>query len=110
MAGGGLVRALAAEHATDLLDDALAVEAPHAGGGAIPRDVLLQGEVGPGQGGDLRQVGYAEDLAALAEGTQPLADGPGGHAADAGVDLVEDQRPRPGGPAEAAEGEHHAGD
>ena len=58
-------------------------------------DVLLEPEVDVGQRGDLGQVGDAEDLAALAERPQPLADDARGVAADAGVDLVEDQRPAP---------------
>ena len=44
-----------------------------------------------GEGGDLREVGYAEDLLAAAEGFQLLADGFGGAASDADVDFVEDQ-------------------
>src|SRR4051794_32781886 len=110
MARGGLVRTLATEHAADLLDHALAVEPAHAGAGPLAGDVLLEREVGPGQRGDLWQVGDAEHLAALAEGTQPLADGTCGLAADPGVDLVEDQRAGPRPTAEAAQRQHHAGE
>ena len=53
-----------------------------------------------GERGDLRQVRDADDLAAGRELAQLLADRPGGLAADAGVDLVEDQR-RPGRPRAA---------
>src|SRR5438876_274808 len=44
------------------------------------------------QGGDLRQVGDAEHLALLAEASQRPADRLGDAAADAGIDLVENQR------------------
>ena len=54
--------------------------------------VLGDREVAGGERGDLRQVRDAEDLAALGERAQPLADGARGLAADAGVDLVEDER------------------
>ena len=47
-----------------------------------------------GAGGDLRQVGDGDDLAAGAELLHEAADGLGDGAADAGVDLVEDQRRR----------------
>ena len=40
-------------------------------------------------GGDLRQVGHGEDLAAFAEATQQLSDHFGGGASDADVDFVE---------------------
>ena len=51
--------------------------------------------------GDLRRVGDDEDLRALPERLQPAADGVGGGAADAAVDLVEDQRQAGGAGAEA---------
>ena len=43
-------------------------------------------------GGDLRRVGDDEHLRPLPQRLQPAADGVGGGAADAAVDLVEDQR------------------
>ena len=43
-------------------------------------------------GRDLRRVGDDEHLRRLAQRLQPAADGVGGGAADAAVDLVEDQR------------------
>ena len=49
-----------------------------------------------GEGGDLRQVGDAEDLLRAAEGFELLADGLGGAASDADVDFVEDQGARGG--------------
>ena len=60
-----------------------------------------------GQRGDLRQVGDAEHLAAVAEGAQALADDAGDLAADAGVDLVEDQRLRLARRAEPRQRQHH---
>src|SRR6185369_5167333 len=76
-------------------------------GPAWAGDVLLEPEVDVGERGDLRQVGDAEDLAAGAERPQPLADDAGGVAADAGVDLVEDQGAGRAGAAEVAERQHH---
>jgi hypothetical protein len=49
-----------------------------------------------GEGGDLREVGDAEDLLGAAEGFELLADGFGGAASDADVDFVEDERARGG--------------
>ncbi len=57
---------------------------------------LFDDEVLIGEGGDLRQVGDAEDLLAAGESLEFLADGFGGAAADADVDFVEDQRARRG--------------
>ena len=68
--------------------------------GGVGGRVLDDREVAVGERGDLRQVGDADDLAAAGELAQLLADRARGLAADAGVDLVEDQR-RPG-PAWAA--------
>ena len=53
-------------------------------------------EVLIGEGGDLRQMGDAENLLAAAEGFELLADGFGGAASDADVDFVEDQSARGG--------------
>jgi hypothetical protein len=44
-----------------------------------------------GEGGDLREVGYAQDLVRAGEGFQFFSDGFGGAASDAGIDFVEDQ-------------------
>ena len=57
---------------------------------------LFDDEMLVGEGGDLRQVGDAEDLLAAAEGFELLADGFGGAASDADVDFVEDQGARGG--------------
>ena len=45
-----------------------------------------------GERGDLREVRDRHDLRALGEPLQKLADGVRRFAADAGVDLVEDER------------------
>ena len=57
---------------------------------------LFDGEMLIGEGGDLRQMGDAENLLGAAEGLELLADGFGGAASDADVDFVEDQRARGG--------------
>src|SRR5215218_11371311 len=105
MLGRGTVTALAAEHAPDLRDHALAVEALDAGHRLLACEVLFEPEVDVGEGGDLRQVGDAEHLPFAPQRLQPLADDPGGLAADAGVDLVEDHGPRARRLTEAAEGQ-----
>ena len=68
-----------------------------------------------GERRDLREVGDDEHLAALRERAQPPADLDRGPAADAGVDLVEDERARrrvaPGAVGERdLDGEHDAGE
>jgi hypothetical protein len=52
----------------------------------------LDAEVVVGDARDLRQVRDREHLSALGEPLQRRGDGVRGHAADAGVDLVEDER------------------
>ena len=72
------------------------VEDADAGLGAAVLLALFNGEMLIGEGGDLRQVGDAENLLAAAEGFEFLADGFGGAAADADVDFVEDEGARRG--------------
>ena len=57
---------------------------------------LFDGKMLIGEGGDLRQVGDAEDLLRAAEGFELVADGFGGAASDADVDFVEDEGARGG--------------
>ena len=58
---------------------------------------------------DLRRMGYDENLQAGAEALQPLADRRGDGAADAAVDLVEDQGRHRGGAGEhQLQGQHEA--
>ena len=80
-----------------------AVGAPH--GGLGDPDVLV------GEGGHLRQVGHHEDLDVPGQHRQPAADLDGGAAADAGVDLVEDEgRDGVDGGQHHLDGEHDAGE
>ena len=64
-------------------------------------------EVGRGERGDLGEVGDADDLTPLSERPQPLADAARDLAADAGVDLVEDERLDLAGRAGARQRQHH---
>ena len=72
------------------------VEDADAGLRATVLFALFDGEVLIGEGGDLGQVGDAEDLLSAAKGFEFLADGFGGAASDADVDFVEDERARRG--------------
>src|SRR3712207_1319350 len=91
-----------AEHAHDLPDHGAAAQEGHRRARRVRGGVLDDREVAIGQGGDLREMRDAEDLATRRQRTQLLADRPRGLAADAGVDLVEDERgggaPRGGAP------------
>ena len=107
----------AGDHAGDFVGAGAVVEEADLHLGAAAGLALFDDKVLIGEGGDLRQVGDAEDLLALAEGFELLADGFGGAASDTDVDFVEDQRARGGfflafGGAffdGDLEGEHHAG-
>ena len=70
--------------------------------------VLLDREVAGGERGDLRQVRDAEDLAALGQGAQLRADRARRVPADAGIDLVEDERGLGAVVGDAHEREHDA--
>src|SRR6185295_13722438 len=85
---------LAAEHPRDFVDAAGLVEAADRRPRPSAIHTLVDCEVRIGVGGDLRQVRDAEDLERGAERTQLAADDVGDAAADAGVDLVEDQTRR----------------
>src|SRR3954452_12634648 len=78
-----LVGLVGAEHADELPDDGARLELDDGGARRVDRRVLGDREVAVGQGGDLRQVGDAEDLAARRERAELVADRPGGLAADA---------------------------
>ena len=104
-----VVRGLGAEHPAELLDDRRRPRARSTRGERrLASERLLDPEVALGQRRDLRQVGDAEHLARLAERAQPLADGAGGLAADAGVDLVEHERRRLARAGHGHQREHHA--
>ena len=81
----------AARHALDLLAAKELVELFDPRVRRVARD-LLDAEVVVGDARDLRQVRDREHLSALGEPLQRRGDGVRGHAADAGVDLVEDER------------------
>src|SRR5688572_6483013 len=106
-ARGGVGR-LGAEHPAQLGHYAVALERLEGREGGVRLGGLLDPEVARGQGGDLRQVGDAEDLAGVAERPEPLPDGPRRLPADAGVDLVEHDRARLPGARDGHPREHHA--
>ena len=97
---------LAAEHARDLGDARLAGDGCDGAARAWPSPRLLgDDEVVVGAGGHLRQVGHGQHLAVAAELLHQAAHRVGHGAADAGIDLVEDQRRRRlGAAAELARG------
>ena len=99
---GGVLQAgfcdlCAGAHAGDFVGAGAVVEEADFGFGAAVGFALVDEEVLVGEGGDLGQVGDAENLLAAAEGFELLADGFRGAPADADVDLVEDQGARGGG-------------
>jgi len=67
------------------------------GFGAAVGFALVDEEVLIGEGGDLGQVGYAQNLLAAAEGFELLATASAAASANADVDLIEDQGARGGG-------------
>ena len=81
----------AGEHSGDFASAGGVVEEANLHPGAALGFVLLDDEVLIGEGGDLGQMGDAQDLLAAAQGFELLADGLGGAASDADVDFVEDQ-------------------
>ena len=93
MRQSGAGAGLAADHPGDLAD---ALRAGHrmdlAAGAAVRADRLADHQMGVGAGGDLGQMGDRQHLAVLSELAHQPPDGVADRAADAGVDLVEDQR------------------
>ena len=72
---------------------------------------FFDGEVAVGEGGDLGEVGDAEDLVDAGEGAELFADDGAHAAADVGVDFVEDEDGDAVGLGEDGfEGEHDAGE
>jgi len=86
----------AGEHSGHFVGAGQVVEQANPGFGAAVGFALVDEEMLVGEGGDLGQVGDAEDLLAAAEGFELLADGLRGASADADVDFVEDQGARVG--------------
>ena len=79
------------QHPGQLLHAAGVVERGEARGGHRPVAALADDDVVVGERGDLRQVGDHEDLGRPREHGEPPADLDRRLAADAGVDLVEDE-------------------
>ena len=82
----------AGQHARDLLAPLGLVERVDAGAGDEAVVALLDEQMAVAAGGDLRAVGDDEQLRAVRQPVEPLADRAGDRAADAAVDLVEDHR------------------
>jgi len=82
----------AAEHPCDLLDASGLVQLGHGRAGFIAAAGLVHEQVVVSLRSHLRQVRDGQDLAALAEAAQQLADDFRGRAADANIDFVEPQR------------------
>ena len=91
MAEGGFGHGCAGDHAGDFFGAFLRGEEADGGLGAALLLLLLDEKVLIGEGGDLREVGDAEDLLDAREGFELLADGFGGAATDADVDFVKDE-------------------
>src|SRR4051794_4562355 len=81
----------AAEHARDLLDAGRLVQPANRRARSSAVDAFLDCEMRIGVSGDLRQVRDAERLECRPQRAQLAPDDVGDAAADAGIDLVEDQ-------------------
>src|SRR5215208_6749617 len=108
VAAGGRVGRLGAEHPAQLGHDSVALERLDGGERGVGLGGLLDPEMARREGGDLRQVRDAEDLAGVAERPEPLADRTRRLPAHASVDLVEHQRARLAGARHRHQREHHA--
>src|SRR5439155_5298183 len=106
VAARGLVVALAAQHAHDLGDELVAVDPLDRRLRALAPGLLDDPEVRVGHRRNLRQVCDADELALGSQLAKLLPHRPGGVAADAGVDLVEDHRASAAPGPEAGEREH----
>ena len=80
-----------ADHAGYFFGSLIRGQEADRGLGAALFFLLFDEEVVVGEGGDLGEVGDAEDLLHSREGFEFLADGFGGAASDADVDFVEDE-------------------
>src|SRR5436305_10620720 len=85
----GSVSVACAEHPHQLGDDTVARELGHRGPCGATGGPFFDLEMAIGERSDLRQVGDAQDLPPLRQRPEMLANGAGGVAADARVDLVE---------------------
>ena len=88
---GGLEELFAAEHPLQLVAALGVVEQLDARARRVAGH-LLDAEVALGEARDLRQVRDRDDLGALGQALERAADGVRGLAADARVELVEDER------------------
>src|SRR5215217_4730924 len=100
--------AVGAQHPHELADQLPALELGDGGARGLARDVLDDREVAIGERRDLRQVRDADHLAPGGEVAQLLAHRSCGLAADARVDLVEDERAGPGLGRSTHQRQHHA--
>ena len=63
----------------------------HNGHGAFVKDLLVDGVVGVGKGGDLREVGHADYLVVLREHPQLGPDDVAALPADPGVNFIKNE-------------------
>src|SRR5271165_5569101 len=91
---GGFGEFGAAEHASDLFGAFFIFEKLDGCLGAALLFLLFDQEMLIGEGGDLGEVGDAEDLLGFGERLELLSNGFGGAASDADVDFVEDEGAR----------------
>ena len=91
LAAGGRGGGVPGEHARQFADPLLALDALDDGPRASALLELGDAELPIGLAGDDREVRDAQDLADAAEPGEPLADGAGDRAADAGVYFIEQQ-------------------
>jgi hypothetical protein len=104
-----IARICAADHPGQFLYPAILVEPLHGCDRSAAADALLDRKVARAGGRDLRQMRNAQDLEALAERPEFVADHSRHPSADPRVDFVEDQRlPRLICRGERLEGEHHS--
>ena len=88
MLQGRPVALACSQHASQLGDPALIVERSERHARPTAAGALRDMEVPIGDARDLRQVGYAQHLGSPAQLCKLAANGMGGLASDAGVDLV----------------------
>ena len=91
----GLGVGVAAHHPRELPQPGVALDDRDAARGDASVVGLVHDEVAVGERRHLGEVGDDDDLGVLGEGGEPRPDVERGPAADAGVDLVEDERGRP---------------
>ena len=108
MAVRRLVAIIPAKHPNDLRDQGVAVDPLYDGPRLPSSNLLLDPEVGPRERCDLRKVGDAEHLALGSEIPKPLPHRARSVAADACIDLVEDEGRLAPARSLAGQSQHHA--